>query len=153
LKGSEMKLSNVMFLSAIVLGTATANPALAQFPSVQELTPPITGVVVTCTTQPTTEGMVKVNFNVMVAGLVYEFRNVSTGQTITANSSPSPLGEFVSLPPGTYDLTVKHPNNLHSRSLWVNIVVPVAVSTNGQGTGCRFLGPGERPAVPTPLKR
>jgi len=32
-------------------------------------------------------------------------------------------------------------------------VVPVAVSTNAQGTGCRFLGPGEMPAVATPLKR
>jgi hypothetical protein len=75
-------------------------------------------------------------------GVVYEFRNVSTGQTITPTWG-NPSGIEVQLPPGTYDLTVKRPNNLHSRSQWVNIVVPVAVSTNGQGTGCRFLGPGE----------
>ena len=147
-----MKLSNVLFLSAIVLGTATANPALAQFAPIQELTPPITGVVVSCAANPTITGMVKVNFNMMVAGLAYEFRNVSTGQTITTNSGPSPLGELVSLPPGTYDLTVKHYGNTHSRSQWVNIVVPVAVA-NAQGTGCRFLGPGEIPAVAKPLKR
>ena len=153
-----MKLSNVMFLSAIVLGTATANPALAQA-SIQESTPNIWSVFVLCEPLPKAIGAVKVNFNMgAVGGLVYEFRNVSTGQTITsAQASASvfwadPSGAEARLPPGTYDLTVKRPSNLHSRSQWVNIVVPVAVSTNG-GTGCRFLGPGEMPAVPTPLKR
>jgi hypothetical protein len=150
-----MKLSNVLFLSAIVLGTATANPALAQqvpIQSIQEYQPSISSVFMFCITQPKIIGVVKAGFDVMMSGLIYEFRNVSTGQTITSHTA-LPTGDEVQLPPGTYDLTVKRPNNLHSRSQWVNIVVPVAVATNAQGTGCRFLGPGERLAVPTPLKR
>jgi hypothetical protein len=145
-----MKLSNVLFLSAFVLGTATANPALAQ-----EWTPSISSVLVGCVTLPKIIGSVQVRFNPAagpVNGLVYEFRNVSAGQTITS-AQGDPSGIEVQLPPGTYDLTVKHLNSLHSRSQWVNIVVPVAVSTNAQGTGCRFLGPGEMPAGATPLKR
>lgn len=90
---------------------------------------------------------VQVNFDSAVfVSLKYEFRNVASGQTITYSPVGSALIVNLPVPPGTYNLTVKQPSGQHSQSLWTNIVVPHAVSTNGKGTGCRFLSLGETPA-------
>lgn len=144
-----MKLSKVLFLSAIVLGMVFANPVWAM------TTPGIALVSVQCEQPQSQIFTVRVKFDAFASGLVFEFRNVSTGQAIIYNSLinngvdiPFPV------PQGTYNLTVKQNSGQHSQSLWTNIVVPPTVSTPGQGTGCRFLNIGETPAsVSVPSRR
>lgn len=137
-------------LAALVLAVPTTAFALA--------TPGIASVSVQCEIiqgAPNVLDTVRINFDSMIhMGLEFDFRNVATGQTVSfqliANTWPS---NPFPVPPGTYNLTVRQNYGQHSWSVWNNIVVPHTVSTNGKGTGCRFLSPGETPASgPVPMR-
>ena len=86
----------------------------------------------------------------------FNFRNVQGGATLSLSPAASNVPasaviegpmqyynrqyQFFDIPAGVYDLTISHsPGSAQSSSLIVtNVSVPVAVTTNGRGTGCRF---------------
>jgi hypothetical protein len=132
-----MRFSLILFAGALL-----ASPAWAM------TTPSIAGVTVQCNQEGADTVTVHVKFDSGNQSLIYEFRNVSTGQVITSTRISMMNNDipFV-IPAGTFNLTVKQPSGQGSQSLWPNIVVPATALTPGQGTGCRFLKPGEVPAV------
>ena len=144
-----MRFSDSLLLSSIFLGAAFASPLLAV------TTPGIASVSMQCAPAlPQPQTIVSVRFDTPTSGLVFDFRNLSTGQTTTFAAYPQNATGNFQLLPGTYDLTVRRSGDLHSRSQWIDLVVPASVSTNGRGTGCRLLGPGATPnSGPLPSRR
>ena len=140
-----MRLSQFASLSALVLGAAFANQILAQ----SGLAPTIASVSVQCAFpqfQSPPQTSVTVRLKPILSPepdpLVYEFRNVSTGQIVTAMPGETATPPDFHLPAGIYDLSLKRQLSPHSRSVWVNIVAPTSVRTNAAGTGCRLSTQG-----------
>ena len=143
----KMNPRKTLFLGVVAGCMALAQPVLAQpLPGIQSVsvqcqmgggapTPQILTVLVTHVT-------------FVGSSLAYEFRNAATAQTTTYTPPGGVVSQWFPVPPGTYNLTVRQLTGQHPQALWNNIVVPIAVSTNGKGTGCRFLSPRE---TPTPL--
>jgi len=133
---------------SLLLGAAAGCMALAQ-PVLAMPVPGIQSVSVQCQGSSPPFITVQVTFAALADGPSLEFQNVATGHKITWAPFGLVLTENIPLPAGTYNLTVKQRIGQGPQSLWNNIVVPVAVSTNGRGTGCRFLNTTETPANQT----
>lgn len=153
-ESSAMKISQFASLTTVALVVALSSAASAQ----QDLAPTIASVSVQCVfpqlsspPQTTVRVTLKPILSPEPDPLVYEFRNVSTGQIVSVMPGETATPPDFHLPPGTYDLSLKRRLSPHSRSVWVDIVAPASVRTNAAGAGCRLLTqPATPPGGPLP---
>ena len=142
-----MRLRKTMFLGIAVGCVAFAQPVLAA------PLPGILSVAVQCQmgggTPPVMLTVQVTQVALVGSTLAYEFRNVVTGQKTIFTPVGGVYSYWFPLPTGTYNLTVKQLTGQAPQALWNNIVVPVAVATNGKGTGCRFSNVTDTPASQT----
>jgi len=149
-----MKLREMLSLGVVAGGVAFANPVVAEAQSGGSALPGIQSVSVQCvmgggSTTPQILTVQVTHVALVGSTLAYEFRNVATGLKTTYTPVGGVYSQWFPVPTGTYNLTVKQLVGQGPQALWNNIVVPVAVSTNGKGTGCRFLNATETPAGQT----
>src|ERR1035437_8172690 len=139
-KGSEMKSRKILFLGVVAGCMVFADLELANVPAIQSIS-------VQCEVLGSQTFTVDVTFVSFANAVKFVFRNVATGQLVNWSDAGTMLTEKIPVPAGTYNLTVTTITGQGLQALWNNIVVPPIVSTNGQGTGCRFSSLGETPAL------